>query len=185
MIVPRLPASRMLLARALLFGLVVLGCTDVSAPPMPSGSRIPTIVGRIEGWGPNNTGYRLEGGQVVDIGADASTGAPAAKRLSSTMESFPDSDFRGGLLLAGEDADGRFYAATEPEADGCFEIHGQGYIEPGQVHLSSGLVLAFSTGFTRRNDRGYYDASWLLDFDLICLDHQGRITSIHQLPLGT
>jgi len=182
----RLPtASRVLLAGVVLIGLVVLGCSDVKAPPAPTTSRIPTIVGRIEGWGVANTGYRLDTGEVVGVAADPSTGAPSAELLSATQISFPSSDHAGGLLLAGEDADGHFYAATEPEANGCFLVRGQGYIEPGQVHLSSGLVLAFATGFTRQNDRGFYDASWLLDFDFICLDGRGRVTYIRQLPLGT
>ena len=175
--------SRVFPAGVLLIGLVVLGCTDVKAPPLPSRSRIPTIVGRIEGWGIANTSYRLDTGEVVRVYEDPSTGLAAAELLSETWASFPSSDHAGGLVLAGEDADGRFYAATEPEAGGCFQLRGQGYIEPGQVHLSSGLVLAFATGFTRQNDRGYYDASWLLDFDVICLDDRGLVTSIRQLPL--
>jgi hypothetical protein len=51
---------------------------------------------------------------------------------------------------------------------------GQGYIESGQIHLSSGLILPFAAEMTRKNDRGYYDPSWLLAFDVICLDLEGR-----------
>lgn len=52
------------------------------------------------------------------------------------------------------------------------------------LHLSSGLVLPFAPDVEHQNDRTYYDPAWLLAHDHVCLDEDGVVTSIHQLPLG-
>ncbi|HEV8547247.1 MAG TPA: hypothetical protein VGQ64_13200 [Candidatus Limnocylindrales bacterium] len=177
------PGSHVVVA-AIVLGLLFAGCWgDIKAPPSPAESRAPTIVGRIVGWGEPNVSYLLDTGVVVDPSGTGSSASTTATLLSDHGAQWSP-DRPGGLLLAGEDADGRFYAAAEFETDGCFRIRGQGYIESGQIHLSSGLILAFAPEMTRKNDRGYYDPSWLLAFDVICLDPEGRVISIHQLPLG-
>lgn len=180
------PRLAILLVRMALGGFLVVGCwpyANPTAPPTPAAARIPTIVGQIGGWAPDNVSYRLEGGDVVDVGGPGSSAAPAAL-LSDTRIWMPSSDSAGGLLLFGEDADGRFYAATQPDEGGCFLVRGQGYIEPDRVHLSSGLVLFYAADLDRHNGRGRGDPSWLLSFDSICLNGDGRVTFINQLPLG-
>lgn len=172
---------------SVVFGLLVVGCVPYSnptAPPTPTTERIPTAVGRIEGWGEANVSYLLDTGDVVVVHGGGSSDAEPAALLSETGVWMPSAQRPGGLLLAGDDADGRFYAATLPDDGGCFLMRGPGYIETDRVHLSSGLVLLFAEEPLRFNHRGSTDESWLLSFDHICLDGQGRVTSIRQLPLG-
>src|SRR5687767_12014437 len=161
--------------------LVVAGCFgEIDAPPLPDEDRVPTIVGRIDGWAEPNVSYRLDTGDVVVV-----DGPDGATLLNGSVW-MRDFDHPAGLILAGEDAAGRFYAATRfPEGDGCYLIQGLGYIDPNRVHFSSGLVLPFlKDDIVIDNTRGHYPESWLLSHDWVCLDQEGRVTSIHQLPLG-
>jgi hypothetical protein len=165
------------------------GCGgDPGAPPAPTETRVPTVVGRLVGFAPDGHGYVLDDGTVIDVGLSGSD-APKATLLSVGTPDLPDGDRRGGLLLFGEDAAGRFYAVASPSGSGevgCDILRGQGFIERDRVHLSSGLALPFATGMTLINDRDprHVDPNWLLDFDPICVDANGNVTSIHQLPLG-
>ena len=160
--------------------LVVAGCySQIAAPPLPDADRVPTIVGHIEGWAEPNVSYRLDTGDVVVVDG------PDGARLLNGSVWMPDFDRAAGLILAGEDAAGRFYAATRFAEDGCYLIQGLGYIDPDRVHFSSGLVLPFiKDDIVIDNTRGYYPESWLLSHDWVCLDREGRVTSIQQLPLG-
>jgi hypothetical protein len=63
-------------------------------------------------------------------------------------------------------------------------MRGEGYIDPGRIHLSSGLVLPKAAGFEQRSDRSDAEPSWILSFDHICLDPEGRVKSVWQLALG-
>jgi hypothetical protein len=164
--------------------LLIAGCGDVEAPPRPTSSRVPTTIGEIVGNGPSPWSYRLAGGDVIDVGGSGSSAEPMA-RLSRELPQPPSVDRSGGLLLVGRDAAGAFYAATSGAgADGCYEIHGAGDLEPGRIHYSSGLVLATAPQVTTLDQRDTHPASWLFEFDIVCLDASGRVTSVHQLALG-
>ncbi len=170
-----------------LLAVTILGCIgNPEPPPVPTQTRVPTVVGRLVGPTPDRFGFLLEDGTSVDLGLSGSD-VPRAERLSANDVQLPDRDRPGGLLLFGEDAGGRFYAATTPHDQfSCDILRGQGYIERDRVHLSTGLVVPFAPDMSRINDRDpkYNDPTWLLDFDLICLDEDGRVTLIRQLPLG-
>ena len=159
---------------------VVAGCYgEVPAPPLPGEDRVPTIVGQIEGWAEPNVSYLLDTGDLVQVSGPA----PATFLNGSVW--LADFDHPAGLLLAGEDARGTFYAATGfDEGDGCFLIQGEGYIDPDRVHFSSGLVLPLTAETVVDRDRTQFGETWLFAFDRVCLDRHGRVTSIRQLPLG-
>jgi hypothetical protein len=123
--------------------------------------------------------YRLEDGTVVDMGGPNSSAAPAA-RLGQPYIS------DGSLLLFGEDAQGRFYAGTRPRDEkGCFAIYGPGYIDPGRIHYSSGLVVPFAEDIELKNERDHIDHTWLFEFDVVCLNEAGQVTVIDQRSLGS
>jgi hypothetical protein len=175
---------------ALLLGvaLVTSACYgQIQAPPRPSASRVPTIVGELAAQEPDGV-YRLRDGLRVTIGAPSSGGPPAAAQLSDRGVWLPQPPTGGGLVLYGEDAAGPFWASTEPDnGTGCFTLHGQGYFERDVgVHLSSGLVLPFAIGGRVHNPRAanQTDPAWILAFDNICLDRNGHVTLVDQLPLG-
>jgi hypothetical protein len=174
---------------AVLLLLTASACSgNPDPPPVPTETRVPAVIGRLVGFAPDGHGYLLDDGTVIDLGLSGSD-APKAKLLSAGSPHLPDGDRRGGLLLFGEDAAGRFYAAASPSGSGdvgCDILRGQGFIESDRVHLSTGLALPFASGMTRINDRDprHVDPTWLLDFDPICIDEDGKVTSIHQLPLG-
>lgn len=165
----------------------IAGCFgNPDPPPVPTQTRVPTVIGRLVGRTPDRVGYLLEDGTRVDLGLSGSDLAEA-ERLSASSAVLPDGDRPGGLLLFGEDADGRFYAATSAREEGaCDHLRGEGYLETDRVHLSTGLSLQLAPDMARINDRDarYNDPAWLFGFDFICLDEDGRVTSIHQLPLG-
>jgi len=172
------------LVRVALAVTLIGACRDIDAPASPTAVRVATTIGQIVEAGPGSWSYRLAGGELVDVGGTGSSAPPMA-RLSRALPQPPSSDHVGGLLLVGRDAAGPFYAATDvPKADGCFEIHGAGYLEPGQIHYSTGLVLPLDANVTVTNERGTHPATWLLEADAVCLDASGLVTSIHQLPLG-
>ena len=158
-------------------------CDEIDPPPRPAMTRVATTVGRLADITAGNSGYVLTDGTVVVIGQ---AGSPdRARRMSESDVWLPSVDAPGGLLLYGEDDAGSFYAATlPPDGTGCFGLRALGYIETDRLHLSTGLVLPFAEDVERRNDRGYYDPAWLLAADYVCLDEDGVVTSIHQLPLG-
>ena len=157
---------------------------DPDPPPRPTETRVATSVGQIVERLPDDGRYVLTDGTVVDIGTPESSG-PRATKLTETDVWSPSVDAPGGLLLYGTDDAGAFYGATMPPDDaGCFGVRGVGYVEDDRLHLSSGLVLLFAAGVEVRNDRAQFDPAWLLDFDRVCLDATGAVTSVHQLPLG-
>ena len=174
------PYGRRIAVAWILLAVVVAGCYgDIPAPPLPTEDRVPTIVGQIEGWADPNVSYRLDTGDVVQV-----HGPTPAKNLNGGVW-LADFDHPAGLLLAGEDALGPFYAATGfDEGDGCFVIQGDGYIDPDRVHFSSGLVLPLTPDTVVHRDRTQFGETWLFAFDRVCLDRQGRVTSIRQLQLG-
>jgi hypothetical protein len=160
---------------------------QIEAPPRPTAIRIPTIVGELAGIEQDNATYRLRDGTRVTIGSRWDGASPTATQLSDRSLWLPAPPKGGGLLLYGEDAAGRFWASTEPDdGSGCFALHGQGYLEDVGVHLSSGLVLTFAPGGTVRNPRAanQTDPSWILSFDIICLNRDGQVTLLNHLPLG-
>ena len=164
--------------------LLACGCYGApKQPPLPQADRIPTVIGRIVDREAGSNTYELAGGESVEL-VPRGTGPDAAALLSGTDIWLPDVGRPGGLLLVGEDAGGRFYAATQPLEDGCYVMRGEGYVEPERIHLSSGLVLAKAAAFELRSDRSQLEPSWILSFDHICLDPEGRVTSVWQLPLG-
>lgn len=151
-----------------------IGAYDVKAPPAPNTIRTPTIIG-VAGRESDGV-YRLEDGTIVDVGGPRSSAAPAAL-LGQEFSG------DGSLLMLGEDAQGRFYAATRArDEQGCFRIYGgPGYIDPGRIHYSSGLVVPFAEDIKRENERDHIDHTWLFDFDLVCLNEAGQVTLIEQL----
>jgi hypothetical protein len=151
---------------------------DPEAPPKPTASRVATIVGKIVDWAEPNVSYRLDTGDVVEIFSREPGSPSIAMRLTDTNAS------PGGLLLAGSDDLGPFYGATRPEERGCLGVRGQGYLERDQIHLSSGLVLTFADDMVLTDQRGQLPDEWLLDFDLVCLDEDGKVKSITQVGLG-
>jgi hypothetical protein len=157
-----------------------IGAYDVKAPPVPNTTRTPTIIGVIAGREPDGVTYRLEDGTIVDVGGPNSSAAPAAL----LGERFHGD---GSLLLFGEDAQGRFYAATRVrDEQGCFGIYGgTGYIDPGRIHYSSGLVVPFAEDIERKNNRDHIDHTWLMEFDVVCLNEAGQVTLIEQLSFGS
>jgi hypothetical protein len=161
---------------------------EVHAPPSPATSRVPIIVGQVLSIGPDDVTYRLTGDRLVTLGVPAPGATPSVLLLSDTRVARPASAGTGGLLLYGEDAAGAFWAGTDaPDADGCFRLRGQGFIEPGKIHLSSGLVLDLTAdGKPWLNGRAANQAgpTWILAFDIVCLDRDGHVTFINQLPLG-
>jgi hypothetical protein len=172
---------------SLVTAIAALGCQgDPDPPPIPTSIRTASIIGQVVDYAPDGGGYVLDDGRVVELGLQASS-EERPTLMSRTNVAMPSGGAPGGLLMFGNDQAGAFYAATlPPDAVGCFALGAEGYIEDGQMHLSSGLVLPFAPGMTRINDRDarYVDPTWLLDFDAICLDAEGSVTSIHQLPLG-
>ena len=179
------PATGGLLAGALLATLVA-GCFgDPDPPPVPTQVRVPTIIGMVKGPAPDGVGYELESGDIVHLRGPEPDASPATRLSRSDVQSPGAPDWRPHLLLVGEDELGAFYAATDTQFAGdCLRLIGEGYIEEGRAHLSSGLVVLFAEEIEIDNDRGYYDESWLLSFDRICLDADGRVIRIEQLPLG-
>jgi len=160
----------------------VVGCIgvyDIKAPPLPSTTRTPTIIGVIAGRESNTDTYRLADGTLIDVGGPNSSAIPA-ELLSQP------SGGDGSLLLFGEDERGRFYAATRRRDERrCVSIYGQGYIDPGRIHYSSGLVVPFAEDIERKNERDHIDHTWLFDFDLVCLNEAGQVTLIDQHSLGS
>ena len=178
----RVRATLVLLA---VLGLVVVACYDIKPPPVPSAERVPTIVGQIVAVLPNGR-FELATDDVIDI-RDQAYGGGTRTRLGRDTGSPPDTDGSpGGLILAGEDSLGRFFAATRPPEEGCFRIFGSGYLQldRNRVLLSSGLVLQLKPGFTVENDRPTIATEWLFEADTICLDASGNVTSIHQEGFG-
>lgn len=164
--------------------LLVAACHDIGAPPRPAAVRVPQTVGQIVRVDPRPWTFLLDDGRLIEVGGTESSAEPMT-RLTRELPSGPSSAGAGGLLLVGRDAAGPFYAATSgPRSDGCFELHGDGYLEPGRVHLSSGLALELAPDATVRNERDTHDPSWLLDFDRVCVGRDGRVVSVVQLPLG-
>ena len=163
---------------AAVVGLVVVACYDIKAPPVPTTTRVPTIVGEATGWSVPNVSVAL------DTGGDVAIDNPGT-RLSTSQIEFPSTTGPGSLVLAGADEHGAFYAATHAgTVDGCFELDGQGYTEADQIHLSSGLVLPYAKDMTVDNGRFDQYASWLEDFDRVCVDRTGHVTSILKYPFG-
>jgi len=179
-------ASRATLALAAATAVIAVACYDIKPPPVPTSERIPTTISQIVAVMPNGR-YELANDEVIDV-RDSAIGGGTRTRIGRDPGFPPDGDGTpGGLILAGEDSLGRFYAATRaPEADGCFRILGPGYLQLDQkrVHLSSGLVVQLSDGFELTSGRYDIDPSWLFDFDEICLNDAGEITSIHQSSFG-
>lgn len=162
---------------------IPLGCYDVKPPPVPTTTRVPTIVGEALDWADPPVSVRLDTGDVVSVGARDEPGRTGA--LTKTPVNFPSSAGPGSLVLAGQDDLGPFYAATLPGTkDGCFRLSGQGYTEAGRIHLSSGLVLTFAPDVAIENGRFDQYASWLMDFDTVCVDRGGLVTSILKQPFG-
>jgi hypothetical protein len=179
-------ARRARIEVAVLVALLTVACYQVNAPPVPTAERVPTTIGQIVGVLPNGR-YELANDEVIDV-RDPAIGGGTRTRLGKDPGTPPDADGTpGGLIMAGEDSLGRFYAATRaPEADGCFLIFGPGYLQLDRkhVHLSSGLVVQLSDDFELTSGRYDIDPSWLFDFDRICLDKSGEVTSIHQGSFG-
>ena len=176
-------AGRSSIAFAVVVALMAVACYQVQAPPVPTSERIPTVVGQIVGGTPRVI-YELSNGEIVEI--RDSTGADLRQRLGDDVGDPPGLNGpEGGLILAGGDALGTFYAATRsPESDGCFRIFSPGYLQQERVVLSTGLVLRLTRGVRVQNERPDTDPSWLLSSDRICLDRSGEVWFIHQVALG-
>ena len=176
-------ALRSVLAFVAVVALLTVACYQVQAPPVPTSERIPTVIGQIVGGTPTG-GYELSGGETVEI--RDSTGADLRQRLGNDYGDPPGLNGpEGGLILAGEDAGGKFYAATRsPESEGCFRIFSTGYLKDERVVLSTGLVLRLTPDVRVQNERPDIDPSWLLSSDRICLDPSGDVWFIHQVALG-
>jgi len=175
------------IALATVVAVVAAACYAVKAPPVPSAERVPTVIGQIVAVTAGQA-YQLSNGESVAV-RDAA-GSSIREQLGSDAGFLPESNGpEGGLILAGQDANGEFYAATRsPRGDGCFEIRGPGYLQLDRkrVHLSTGLVLELADDVRVLNDRpaNAVDPSWLFETDDICLDAAGVVTSIHQEALG-
>ena len=171
------------IALAVVVALLTVACYQVQAPPVPTSERIPTVVGQIVGGTPRVV-YELSNGEIVEI--RDSTGAHLRQQLGDDVGDPPGLNGpEGGLILAGEDAVGKFYAATRsPESDGCFRIFSPGYLQQERVVLSTGLVLRLTPDVRIQNERPDIDPSWLLSTDRICLDGSGEVWFIHQRALG-
>jgi len=176
-------SSRATIGIAFAVALVAVACYDIRPPPVPGAERVPTIVGQIVGGTPGVT-YELSTGDTVEI-RDAA-GAKIREQLGSDGGDPPGNNGpEGGLILAGEDAAGKFYAATRsPDTEGCFPIFAPGYLQQDRVLLSTGLVLKLAADVRVQNDRTSIDRSWLFSSDVICLDRSGEVTSIHQVAMG-
>ena len=163
---------------AVLLVAIPLGCYDVKAPPVPTTTRVPTIVGEATGWSDPSVSV------AIDTGGDVAIVDPRG-RLTTAPIAFRSTSGPGSLVLAGSDENGAFYAVTGAgTADGCFRLSGQGYTESDRIHLSSGLVGPFAPNIAVENGRFDQYASWLMDFDVICVDRTGRVTSIYKYPFG-
>jgi hypothetical protein len=163
---------------ALLLVAAPLGCYDIKPPPVPTTTRLPTIVGEATGWSDPNVSV------AIDTGGDVAIDDPRAQLTTAPVQ-FRSTSGPGSLVLAGSDENGAFYAVTRAgTADGCFELHGQGYTEADRIHLSSGLVVPFAPNITVENGRFDQYASWLMDYDNVCVDRTGHVTSIRKLPFG-
>jgi hypothetical protein len=163
---------------AVLIVAIPLGCGDIKAPPVPTTTRLPTIVGEATGWSDPNVSVALDTGGDVAID-------DAHAQLTTAPVQFRSTSGPGSLVLAGADEHGPFYAVTRAgTADGCFELDGQGYTEADRIHLSSGLALSFAPNMTVDDGRFDQSASWLMESDVVCLDRAGRVTSILKYPFG-
>jgi hypothetical protein len=170
----------------LLAVLALAACGRAGPPPVPTQNRHPDFIGRITAWASEEGGrtrlsLRSDAGELLDVSlrlvpTAADDGWLTTRLTPASVETdlLEDGGVRdGALVLYGEDDEGIFYGVARPSRS-CFEIsfgvQEGAYLEGGDVHLVTGLVLESALDAPRRpND-------WpLRSGDSVCLDALGTV----------